>query len=140
MNADKFEYVIAQMSGDRAYLGKIVDSCDPEYFQNKDIKVFMTKILEFFKKRLTVPNREEVKVMCDDKLIYHTDKGETRVYDDNGLNERIAYTDMTMSGVNVVPADEAHNLLHSFKNAVNRIVYCSIDPKRMYDYIENSDA
>lgn len=77
------------------------------------------------------------KVMCDDKLIYHTDKGVTRVYDDNGLNERIAYTDMTMSGVNVVPADEAHNLLHSFKNVVNRIVYCSIDPKRMYDYIEN---
>ena len=74
MNTDKFEYVIAQMSGDRAYLGKIVDSCDPEYFQNKDIKIFMTKILEFFKKRLTVPNKEEVKVMCDDNEIKSVEK------------------------------------------------------------------
>ena len=74
MNTDKFEYVIAQMSGDRAFLGKIVDSCDPEYFQNKDIKVFMTKILEFFKRRMTVPNKEEVKVMCDDNEIKSVEK------------------------------------------------------------------
>lgn len=74
MNTDKFEYVIAQMSGDRAYLGKIVDSCDPEFFQNKDIKVFMTKILEFFKKRMTVPNKEEVGVMCDDNEIKSVEK------------------------------------------------------------------
>ena len=64
MNTDKFEYVIAQMSGDRAYLGKIVDFCDPEFFQNKDIKVFMTKVLEFFKKRLVPPNKDEIEVMC----------------------------------------------------------------------------
>lgn len=73
MNTDKFEYVIAQMSGDRAYLGKIVDSCDPEYFQNKDIKVFMTKILEFFKKHLSVPNKTEVEVMCDENELKSVD-------------------------------------------------------------------
>ena len=66
MNADKFEWVVAQMSGDRAYLGKIVDSCDPEFFHNKDIKVFMTKVLEFFKKHLSIPNKTEIEVMCDD--------------------------------------------------------------------------
>lgn len=73
MNTDKFEYVIAQMSGDRAYLGKIVDSCDPEFFQNKDIKVFMTKILDFYKRHLTVPTKTEVEVMCDENELKSVD-------------------------------------------------------------------
>ncbi len=77
------------------------------------------------------------RIMCDDKLIYHTEKCVTRVYDDNGLNERVAYTYSTMSGVSVVPIDEEHSHLSGFINAVRRIIYCSIDPRRMYDLIEN---
>lgn len=73
MNTDKFEWVVAQMSGDRAYLGKIVDSCDPEFFHNKDIKIFMAKILEFFKKHLSIPNKTEVEVMCDENELKSVD-------------------------------------------------------------------
>ena len=69
MNTDKFEYVIAQMSGDRAYLGKIVDSCDPEYFRNKDVKVFITKVLDFYKKHLSIPNKTEIEVLCNEDEI-----------------------------------------------------------------------
>ena len=93
MNMSHFEYVICKKAMvDCSYVARISNTCDTEYFSNPDAKLWMTKIFEFYRKRNSIPNLTEIKVLCEDKeielvdsLLRKLDKVDD-VYNDDELN------------------------------------------------------
>jgi replicative DNA helicase len=65
-----FEIVIAyHLLTNEEYLGCVVDSLDPRFFKNKDIRCIVDIIIEFFNTRGTAPTLTEIKsYLSTDKL------------------------------------------------------------------------
>lgn len=66
LNLSFFENIICfNAFTDSAYLASIIDYFKPEYFENEDIKILLTKLIEYFERTSKLPNIQETKTFFE---------------------------------------------------------------------------